>query len=128
MLKSGIINPHLLAGLARLRHTDTIVIADAGLPIPRGIPAVDLAIIYGSPRFEDILRHIVPTIVAEGAILAEEARGGVVEDWVEQLVDAPLGFVPHRDLKNLVQEASLVVRTGEDTPFANVILRAGVPF
>lgn len=131
MLRSGIINPHLLAGLARLRHTDAVVIADAGLPIPSSVPAVDLTLVYGQPRFEDVLRAVAETLVVEGAVAAQEARGTAAEDWIRSAVNGPLSFVPHDGsggFKDVAATAQLIVRTGEDTPYANVVLRCGVPF
>ena len=131
MLRSGIINPDLLAGLARLGHTDTFVIADPGLPVPYDVPIVDLSFVYGSPTFREILEGIAQQAVIESAILADEARETEVVTWVSDALDVPVTYVPHEGeegLKALVREASLVVRTGEPTPYANVVLTTGVPF
>jgi D-ribose pyranase len=36
--------------------------------------------------------------------------------------------VPHEEFKRAMAGAVLFVRTGEATPYANVMLRCGVPF
>lgn len=131
MLRSGIINPELLAGLGRLRHTDTFVIADAGLPIPAGVPIVDLALVYGVPTFHEVAAIIADAITVERATIAQEAHGTIAETWVSDHWKCPLDMIPHdgpEGLKARATTASLVIRTGENTPYANVILRCGVPF
>lgn len=130
MKKQGILNPALAAGIARLGHTQKVVIADCGLPLPAGAPVVDLTLVRGVPRFTEVLSAVLDEIVIEGALLADEARGSVVETWVRDRTPglAALDHVPHEELKRLLPEASLLVRTGEDTPYANVVLTCSVPF
>lgn len=127
MRRSGLINPALVAAVARLGHTQTFVVADCGLPIPRGMEVIDLSVTFGTPRFADVLHAILDEVVAEGATVAEEVRGLEAERWVTERLPA-VAYVPHEELKRLVAEAQFVVRTGEATPYANVIVRCGVPF
>ncbi|MCO1337461.1 D-ribose pyranase [Kocuria polaris] len=129
MLKTGILNPYLLDGLARLGHTDTVVIADCGLPLPAGARVVDLTLVRGVPSFEQVLRAVGEAIVVESATLAEEARGTAPERLVgEVLPGVTVEHVDHAQLKSRLPEAKLLVRTGETTPYANAILRCGVNF
>ncbi|WP_432037945.1 D-ribose pyranase [Streptomyces cucumeris] len=134
MKRAGIINRHLGAGLARLGHTDTVMVCDAGLPIPSGpyAPAVvDLALVLGVPSFEQVLTGLLDELVVEGATAAREVRDHNKEATalLEGLFpDASLTLVPHEELKALTGRARLVVRTGEARPYANVLLRCGVPF
>ena len=128
MKRSGIINAPLAGRLARLGHTDLVVVADAGLPIPADVPVVDLAIVFGLPRFTDVLDALLADIVVEHAWVSEPADGTPAGGWIDTRLDAPAERIPHADLKAMVSRAQLVVRTGEDTAFANVILRCGVPF
>lgn len=132
MLTNGVIHSELSRHIALLRHTDRFVVSDAGLPVPSGVPVVDLAFAYGSPRFTDVLDAVLPGLVLQGAVLAEEARGTEAESWVmDRLPGVALSYVPHDGedgFKASVREASFVIRTGETTSFANVILEAGVPF
>lgn len=125
MLKKGILNAPLAGHLARLGHTDTVVIADCGLPVPADVPVVDLALVFGIPRFVDVLDALTDVLEIEHATIAtqtpKEIRA-IVPAEVE------LDEVDHEELKARVAGASFVVRTGETTPYANVILRSGVPF
>lgn len=129
MKKNGLIHAGLLSRLAQLRHTDLFVVADAGLPVPRGVPVIDLAVVYGLPRFADILVPLLRETVVEAGWVAIEIdeRNPDCARLLDAAV-ADLTRIPHAALKTMVGQASFVVRTGEDTPYANVILRAGVPF
>ena len=82
MKKSGLLNPQLCAAVARLGHTQTFVIADAGLPIPHEIPVIDLALVLGTPRFQEVFDAILDEVVVEGATIAHEALGHEPESWV----------------------------------------------
>ena len=73
MLKTGILHPQLARVLAELRHRDTIIIGDAGLPIPKGVERVDLGWRPGDPAYLDVLEEILKYIVVEGAVFADEA-------------------------------------------------------
>ena len=128
MKRSGIINAKLAGALARLGHTDQVVVCDAGLPLPPGPEVVDLAFRFGVPSFETVLSALLDELVVEGATAAEEVERNTRshEYLISHLPD--LGFVPHEELKRMVAGAKLVVRTGEATPYSNVILRCGVPF
>lgn len=128
MKRGGIINARLAGELARLGHTDLVVVCDAGLPIPTGPAVVDLAFRLGTPSFETVLSGLLEEIVVEGATVAEGTRENpdVARVLRELLPDA--GLVAHNELKRMTADAKLVVRTGEATPYANVILRCGVPF
>ena len=124
MRKSGLLNPALAGAVARLGHTDTFVIADCGLPIPHDVPVIDLTLTFGIPTFADTLAALLEEVVVEAATIADSTP-----PEVRSLLPAvPLTEVSHDDLKRGVARASFVVRTGATTPFANVILRSGVPF
>ncbi|MHA6513584.1 D-ribose pyranase [Tessaracoccus sp. Z1128] len=128
MKRAGLLNPDLASAIARLGHTDTFVIADCGLPIPGGVRVIDLSLVFGIPRFADVLGAVLSEVVVEGAVAAEEARAGEVGALLASTLEVDVEWVPHEELKRLVREASFVIRTGECTPYANLILRSGVPF
>lgn len=128
MRRGGIINGYLAGELARLGHTDLVVVCDAGLPIPPGPAVADLAFCLGVPSLETVLAGILEEIVVEGATVAEETgESPKVARILEDLLPEP-GLVSHHELKRMTAGAKLVVRTGEATPYANVILRCGVAF
>ncbi|KFI95408.1 MULTISPECIES: D-ribose pyranase [Bifidobacterium] len=131
MLTHGIINAQLAHALAGLRHKDRFVISDAGLPVQPGIEIIDLAVVLGVPTFEEVLDALKGELVLEEGLMAEEARGTVAEQWVKDRFEVPLSYVPHdgdEGFKANVEGVRFVIRTGETTPYANVIFRCGVPF
>lgn len=130
---STIIHPQLLRILAECGHTDSIVIADAGLPVPPGVERVDLAYKAGSPAFLDILDSVLAEFIVERAIISEELKvvspamfAAVSEKLTE--IGIVIESVPHSEFKNHTRAAHAIVRTGEYTPFSNVVLYSGVPF
>ncbi|GAB2784969.1 D-ribose pyranase [Streptomyces daliensis] len=129
MKKSGILNRHLSGALAMLGHTDEVMVCDAGLPIPDGPLVVDLAFRAGTPAFAEVLEGLLNELEVEGAVAAREVRERNAE--AAGLLDGlfpGLELIPHADLKTRTRAARLVVRTGEVRPYANVLLRCGVPF
>ncbi|NSC21842.1 D-ribose pyranase [Streptomyces albus subsp. chlorinus] len=129
MKKSGILNRHLSGALARLGHTDLVVVCDAGLPIPEGPAVVDLAFRAGVPSFAEVLAGLLDELEVEGAVAAREVQAANPECGALLADRLPgLELVPHEELKALTGRARLVVRTGEARPYANVVLRCGVPF
>lgn len=72
MKKHGVLNSEIAAVLASLGHTDTIVIADCGLPIPDGVKRIDLAVEIGKPSFLDVLQVVADDMAIEKVTLAEE--------------------------------------------------------
>lgn len=128
MKRRGIINAPLSGHLARLGHTDLVVVADSGLPVPPHVPVVDLALVFGVPTFVDVLDALLDEIVVEHAWISADADTRPPAAWVDSRLDHPAERIAHPDLKAMVGEARLVVRTGEATAYANVVLRCGVPF
>ncbi|WP_017187512.1 D-ribose pyranase [Alkalibacillus haloalkaliphilus] len=130
MKKQGILNSEIASILAQLGHTDTIVIADCGLPVPDGVKRIDLALTKGTPSFIETLEAILADMEVEHATLATEIKTNNehVLNKIEQHYQGEKGFVSHEDFKKLTKNAKVVIRTGETTPFANIILRSGVIF
>ena len=131
MKKHGILNSSISKVLADLGHTDTIVIADAGLPIPKGVAKIDLALVPGTPSFQETVAAVIDDMVVEKVILAEEihdANKSAETFMKEALGDIPFEYISHEEFKTLSKEAKAIIRTGEITPYANVILKAGVFF
>ena len=131
MKKIGILNQPISSVIAGLGHTDTLVIADAGLPIPPETQRIDLALTAGVPTFLDTLRAILTEMEVEQATVAEEMLNTsphVYEAIKEMLGDVPIETVTHLTFKEQTRSARAVIRTGEFTPYANVILAASVVF
>lgn len=132
MKKRGILHPKLSRVIAELGHTDTIVIADAGLPIPDGPTRIDLALIEGVPSFLTVLQAILEVVQVQEATIAEEmiqSSPNLHEKVIEILGDtAAVDCITHHVFKARTGDARAVIRTGEFTPYANIILHAGVVF
>ena len=133
MKKIGTLNTHLSRIIASMGHTDRLVICDSGLPIPRGKEVVDLALTAGVPGFMETMRVVLEELEVEGAVIAEElagVKGGVHTGLRAALADVPVQTVSHEAFKRLSREDNVAafVRTGEATPYANVILCSGVTF
>ncbi|HEY8348089.1 MAG TPA: D-ribose pyranase [Symbiobacteriaceae bacterium] len=131
MKKGLLLNQALSEIVAAMGHGDLLVIGDAGLPVPRGVPRVDLAVRPGVPGFLETVEAVLSELQVEGAIVAEETaeRNPEVSEGLKRLLgDLPVEVTGHERLKRLCGSAVAVVRTGECTPYANVILKAGVTF
>jgi D-ribose pyranase len=130
MLKgSPLLNERLVAELTAAGHGDLIVVADAGLPIPVGTPIIDLALVPGQVPFDLTLRTVLAAVHVESVVVAEESDNGGIGATIREIT-AGLArrTVTHTELKDLLPTARVVVRTGECTPFANVVLVAGTSF
>jgi D-ribose pyranase len=131
MKKSTLLNAELSYVIATLGHTDMLVIADAGLPIPPETERIDLALTDGVPSAEQTLRVVLEEMAVEKAFLAEEVGANnpqFLQAVKEMLPGVTLEFIPHTQFKDLTRSARAVVRTGEFTAYANVILISGVVF
>jgi D-ribose pyranase len=129
MRTDGLWHPRLAAIITGMGHGEEIVVADPGLPVPAGVEIVDLVFARNEPRFLTVLATLSAELVIEGAVIAEELEDSAIRDGLRRLLpDVPVEGVPHTNLKERSRNARAVVRTGEATPYANIILRAGVPF
>jgi D-ribose pyranase len=129
--KAGVLNQPLSAVIAGLGHLDTLVVGDAGLPVPEGVERVDLAVSANIPRLIEVVAAVFSEMQVQGAIVASELPDTSPDMYAalrEVLADIPVETVPHTEFKSQTCQASAVVRTGEFTPYANVILIAGVVF
>ena len=129
MKKRGLLNPEICRVVAEIGHGDTLTVGDAGLPIPRGCQHIDVSVIPAIPRFIDVVSAIVDELDVERAIVASEIvqnNPQVLEALSRLLGSAPLDMVPHEQFKQFTAASHAVIRTGEVTPFANVILVGGV--
>ena len=129
MKRTALLHAELSHAIATLGHCDMLVIGDVGLPIPSGPHRIDLALTPGIPAVAAVLRVVLEEMQVEKAVIATQAmerESGQLPTWC-QLPVTPQA-VSHEDFKRLTQQARVMVRTGECTPYANVILVAGVTF
>jgi D-ribose pyranase len=132
MKRLGHLNRDIARVLARMGHTDSLVIADCGLPLPEAVECIDVALALGDPPLLQVLETILADFKVERAVFAEEVRehNRAIADRASSLAGCGIrvDFVPHRRLKRLTHRARAVIRTGEATAYANVILHSGVIF
>ena len=139
MKKGTLLNADISAVVSRLGHTDSLTIGDAGLPIPAGPQRIDLAVTHGIPSFLQVAQAVTHEMQVESAVIADEIRSHNAALHVElvALLKAlekqqgnviTIDYVPHEQFKTLTQRSQAVIRSGECTPYANIILTAGVTF
>ncbi|MCF7740169.1 MAG: D-ribose pyranase [Candidatus Marinimicrobia bacterium] len=133
MKKEGILNSNLAKIIAGMGHTDKLVICDSGLPIPKSAELVDLALTKNIPRFIDTLETVLEELEVESAIITEEMVNGNPELFKgikDLLPKVDFIKVDHEKFKNMTRKNGNIsfIRTGEVTPYANIILVSGVTF
>jgi D-ribose pyranase len=132
MKKHGHLNREVNRVLGCMGHTDSLVIADCGLPIPAGVECIDLSVAYAEPSFRRVLESVLAEMKVERAAFATETRelNGAVTAIASGMAakGIRIEFVAHETLKELSRKARAVLRTGEATAYANVILYSGVQF
>ena len=133
MKRAGILNSDISRVLSYMGHTDCICIGDCGLPIPDEVERIDLALAFGEPTFMRTLEIVAGDMKIEKIVLAEEIKtqNPDVLRQVEELFagqNIEVEFVSHVELKERTFDCKAVIRTGEITPYANIILQSGCIF
>jgi D-ribose pyranase len=129
--KNGILNGDISRVLGYMRHTDIITIVDCGFPIPDGVECIDLSVKFGLPLFLDVLEAVSDDLEIELAKFANEIKDKnpkLLEDALEILKGKDVEIIPHVEFKELSAKSKVIIRTGEATPYANVILQSGCTF
>lgn len=137
MKKNGILNSDISRVLSYMGHTDKICIGDCGLPIPDETERIDLAVNFGNPAFMEVLKEVGRDMKIEKVILAEEMKEQnpkqleKIKKFLEEFetgFNIEIEYVSHTDLKLLTKDCKAVIRTGETTPYSNIILQSGCIF
>lgn len=139
MKKGALLNSDISAVISRLGHTDQIVIGDAGLPIPATTTRIDLALTRGVPGFLQVFEVVVQEMQVESAYLAQEIiknNPQLHETLLAQITQLEqhqgnqiaLHYISHEAFKEQTKQSQAVIRSGECSPFANIILCSGVTF
>lgn len=131
MKKRGIINAQLAGLIAGLVHKDTFMIGDGGMPIPKGVEIVDLALCGGVPTFKQVMDAVLDETQIESYVLAEEIveKNQPLLTYIRKsLPEAEESMISHMALKKMSKNVKFAIRTGEFTPYPNIILTAGVAF
>lgn len=129
MKKTKMINCELSYVISQMGHTDSITIGDCGLPIPSETKRIDLALTHNVPTFIQTLDVVLEELFVEEAIIASEIKekNPEVFEAIKKRVNN-IKEVTHEEFKVLTKDSKAVVRTGESSPYANIILKSGVVF
>lgn len=132
MKKGGILNPRINQLISETGHTDYIVVTDAGLPIPENVThRIDLALKEGVPGFLETLDTVLTELEVEKVILAEEVKTfspAMNHQIASRFPNTTIEYLPHVEFKQETRQARGLIRSGEFTPYANIILVAGVVY
>jgi len=131
MKKKGLLNGEIIKQITELGHTEYFCIADCGLPIASDVQTIDISLIKGVPSFMEVLKAVSGELVVESAIIAEEidvANPFLAKELKNVLRDIKTEKISHAEFKKRTEKAKCIIRTGEATPYANIILIGGVNF
>lgn len=139
MKKGVLLNAEISYTISKLGHGDSIVIGDSGLPIPDSCKRIDLAVSKGIPSFLEVLDAVLSELRVEEIVLAKETKEinpAVYQGIISRIekLEALEGYkiilkeVSHEEFKLLNKDSKAIIRTGECTPYANILLKSGVVF
>ncbi len=128
MLQTGIINPHVLSLLARIRHTNTLVIADWAFPHWTEIEVVDISLTTGIPMVLDVLELLKPNFkigeIWQAAEFLKTNPAKTIKKFDAAFAGIKVTREPHIDFKKRVPKAIGLIRTGDPTAYGNIILES----
>ena len=128
MLKTGILNTQINALLSRVRHTNTLVIADRGFPFWPMIETVDISVVDDLPTVLQVLKAIRLNFQIGKAWMAQEFLKAnnpkTRAAFTGALQGIKLIHEPHIEFKKRVPHAIGLIRTGDTTQYANMILES----
>lgn len=126
MIQRGLLNPHVLSLLARVRHTNALVISDQGFPFWPRVETIDLSLVVGVPTVLQVLAAIRDNFHAGQAYMAREFlthnSAETQAGFADGLAGIPLSYEDHVAFKQRVPDAIGLIRTGDAVPYANLIL------
>jgi len=126
MINTGILNPHINSLLARVRHTNLLVIADRGFPYWPTIETVDISLVDGIPTILQVLNAIRPNFTISEIFMAQEFLAAnppaVRAAFARSTVDIRLNYEPHVEFKKRVPSAIGLIRTADTIQYAIMIL------
>jgi D-ribose pyranase len=131
MKKTGILNQEIAQVIAGMGHYQKIIICDAGFPIPEGVRRIDLALTPGLPAFMDVLSTVMLELCVEEVIIAEETKENSpqrFEEMKDLFPELTPDLIPHTEFKEISKTVKACIRSGECTPYSNIMLVSGVTY
>jgi len=139
MKKGKVLNNEISHVISTLGHTDTLTLGDCGLPIPKDVKRIDLALTLGVPSFIETLSVVLSEQFIEKITIAKELKEENIKTYTE-MMKVIKGIekeqdniievieISHELFKNETEKSKAIIRTGETTPYSNIILHSGVVF
>lgn len=131
MRKTALLNSQISEVISKMGHTDMLAIGDCGLPIPNETERIDIALIKNIPGFIQTLQAVIMELQIEEVLLAVETKEvspSLFKEIQETIGNVKITWINHEKLKGSLKNCKAVIRTGEQTPYANIILKSGVVF
>lgn len=131
MKKTKVINSDISRVIAQMGHFDKLSIGDVGMPVPMTTEKIDLAVTQGVPSFMEVLRNVLSELEVQRIYLAEEIKKenpDILLEIQKEMPETPITFIPHSEMKTELNNCHAFIRTGEMTPYANILLESGVVF
>lgn len=130
MKKGAVLNTQVSSVIADMGHFDLLGIGDAGMPVPTETKKIDLAVTKGLPQFIDVLQNVLTELQVQKIYLAEEIKTDNPQQLtaIKKMIDVPIEFIPHAQMKQDLTKTKAFIRTGEATPYSNILLESGVTF
>lgn len=131
MKKTGVLNREISAVVGAMGHTDLLTVCDAGFPVPVQTRCIDLAVRENLPRFLDVLDALLTELAVEKVFVATETAVVSPPVWAaieQRFPGVEIAMLPHVEFKQIARQARATIRTGEFTPYANIILQSGVVY
>ena len=131
MKKTGIFNAQIASAVSSMGHKDKLAIVDMGYPIPDGVNKCDLVVDRSSPGFFVVVNMVLKELAVEKVIVTDEMRDentDYYQEIKELLREAEVELISHEQFKETARESKIFIRSGEDTPYSNIILVSGVIF
>lgn len=131
MKKTTVINSELSSVIAGMGHMDWLSIGDAGMPVPMSTKKIDLALTKEIPSFIEVLANVLSELEVQKIYLADEIKEknpAQLKSIQTLMPNVKIEFMPHSNLKQHLSKTHAFIRTGEMTPFSNIILESGVTF
>lgn len=129
MLESGILNPYILSLLARVRYTNSLVIADCVLPFSSNIEIVDISLVKDVPTVLQVLEAVRHNFKIGRIYMAQEFLEDNTPEIRESFAAAMQGlhvsYEPHVQFKQRIPRAVGVIRTGDTISYSNLLLISG---
>lgn len=128
MKKTGILHPEISRLIADVGHTDYIVLADKGYPIPKQTNRINVGITDDTPTIPQLLKVIETEMAIDRIIVTKEMTAlspARLQHLQETYPSIKFEEVTHLELKALTKDAAGAIKTGDTCAYGNLIIVSG---